>query len=147
VAAAAVVLGGVAAVVAAVALGGGGRDSDEPVAGWVSECPAAPSVCITSVQRGEAGVTAQFTSNGVDLVANAAADELQAVFFLAAIGESQAAGIETRTQAWQAWGPKVPFEGFTGGEADGSTALCVLVGNGAGQVARGTGNCAQLPVD
>jgi actin-like ATPase involved in cell morphogenesis len=129
-----------AAIVAVVALSGGGAEAS----GWVSACPAAPSVCITEVENGSNGVTAQFVTNDVQLVADATGDEFQAIFFLTTIEESEAGSVANRTTAWAGWGPRSPFRGFTSGTSD-ANAVCVLVGNAAGQVAENSGNCAQLP--
>jgi hypothetical protein len=131
----------VAGVVGAMTLTGGSGDA---ASGWVSPCPAAPSVCITSVDAGDDGVTAQFTANDVQLVKDAVGDQLQAVFFLTNIDASGAGSVSNRSTTWAGWGPRAPFEGFAG-ETAGSNAVCVLVGNGAGQVAPNSGNCAELP--
>ena len=43
-------------------------------------------------------------------------------------------------------GRELPFrQQYSADELDGASAVCVLVGNGAGQIAPGTGNCAELP--
>lgn len=133
-----VVAGGVFALAAG---DGGERDFD----GWISACPTSSSVCITSVGVEDGSLRARFVSNGVNLVGNASGDQLQAVFFLASVDESGAVSVSRQTSTWHGWGPSSPFRGFSTREAAGSTALCVLVGNGAGEVAPRTGNCAQLP--
>jgi actin-like ATPase involved in cell morphogenesis len=141
----------IGAIVAAVVLLAGAaaafaftRGGDGAAAGWVSGCPAAPSVCITSVDTGAAGATAKFVAHDVNLVANATGNQLQAIFFLTTTDEAGAANVSRATGGWAGWGPTSPFRGLADGVST-SNAICVLVGNGAGQVAPNSGNCAQLP--
>lgn len=112
--------------------------------GWISPCPAGPAVCITSVGTGPDGVTARFAARGIDLSEGAASGGTAAVFFLASVAEADAPGVDDRTETWTPWGPQVPFQGFAEGWT-GSNALCVLVGDAAGEVTADTGNCAQIP--
>ncbi|MFN8035641.1 MAG: Hsp70 family protein [Acidimicrobiia bacterium] len=111
--------------------------------GWISPCPAGPSVCITSVDTGPAGVTARFVADQVDLAAGAGGGAA-AVFFLTTVDEGGASNVDRRTGSWIAWRSGSPFQGFAN-QWTGSNALCVLLGDAAGEVRAGTGNCAQLP--
>jgi molecular chaperone DnaK len=139
-----------AAIVAVVVLvGGGGDDGDAaaggaPPAGQITTCPAAgqPAVCITGVQRDGNSLNVAFTTHDVTLVSNPTrGDQLTATFFLSATDSTASSGVALRQ-----WGASSPFrQQYSADELDGASAVCVLVGNGAGQIAPGTGNCAELP--
>ena len=69
------------------------------------------------------------------------ADQLTATFFLGSVDGDASNGVALRQ-----WGAASPFEQqYSAAELDDASAVCVLVGNGAGQIAPGTGNCAELP--
>ncbi len=140
--AAVLVVGGIAAF----ALAGGGDDG-----GFVSACPPEgdPAVCITEVGFEGDELSVAFTDHDVDL-----GGDLVPVFFLTEITEDEADSVTDRTAEWRDWSANSPFQGeneqgqrgFTADEiADSRTAVCVLIGDTTGQVAEGTGNCAELP--
>jgi hypothetical protein len=131
-----------------VALGNGGDDGG---GGFVSACPADgdPAACITDVSFEGDELAVAFDAHDVNLGVEAVP-----VFFLSDVSENEAAAGATRTSDWRAWGPNSPFQGtnpagqqgFTAADVDESqTAVCVLLGDTAGNVAQGTGNCAALP--
>ncbi|HYF47110.1 MAG TPA: hypothetical protein VD926_12920, partial [Acidimicrobiales bacterium] len=133
-------------VLAALLLGGGEDD-----AGFISACPPAgdPAVCITDIGFEGDELAVEFEDHDVDL-----GGELVPIFFLAEVSEDEADSVTDRTSEWRDWGASSPFQGendqgqrgFTADEiAESRTALCVLVGDTSGQVAEGTGNCAELP--
>jgi actin-like ATPase involved in cell morphogenesis len=141
-----VALGAVGAVVALGSGGGGGGGG-----GFVSACPPAgdPATCISDVSFDGDQLSVAFDAHDVDLGAEAVP-----IFFLTAVNEQEAASVGNRTSDWRAWGPNSPFQGtnpagqqgFTAADIDQSqTAVCVLLGDTAGNVAQGTGNCAALP--
>ena len=115
-----------------------------PAAGQITACPAAgqPAVCITGVQRDGNALNVAFTTHDVTLVSNPTrGDQLTATFFLSSTDSTASSGVALRQ-----WGASSPFrQQYSADELDGASAVCVLVGNGAGQIAPGTGNCAELP--
>ena len=144
--------GVVAALVAVVAIAavllGGGDDAGD---GFVSACPPAgdPAVCITDIGFEGDQLSVAFADHDVEL-----GGDLVPVFFLTEVDEDGAASVTDRTGDWRDWGPDSPFqgenaagqEGFTADDiAESRTAVCVLIGDTNGQVAEGTGNCAELP--
>ncbi|HMK12951.1 MAG TPA: hypothetical protein VK461_15275, partial [Acidimicrobiales bacterium] len=122
----------------------GGEAAAPPAAGQITACPPAgrPAVCITGVQRDGNALQVAFTTHDVTLVSQpTSADQLTATFFLGSVDGDASNGVALRQ-----WGAASPFEQqYSAAELDGATAVCVLVGNGAGQIAPGTGNCAELP--
>ena len=138
----------VAAAVAAILLlsGGGGGDPAGEAAGEISACPPAgqPAVCITAVERTGNALQVAFATQDVTLVSGATqADQLTATFFLASSTQD---ADSSNGVALRQWGNSSPFEEqYSDEELNGASAVCVLVGNGAGQIAPGTGNCAELP--
>jgi len=133
-------------VAAALLLGGGGEDD-----GFVTACPPAgdPAVCITDIGFDGDELAVEFEDHDVEL-----GGDLVPIFFLTEIGEDDAGSVTDRTSEWRDWSANSPFQGendqgqrgFTADEiAESRTALCVLVGDRTGQVAEGTGNCAELP--
>ncbi|HUF84129.1 MAG TPA: Hsp70 family protein [Acidimicrobiia bacterium] len=150
-----------ALAVGALALSGGGGGGGEEAAddgggevaaadGFITECPPAgdPAVCITDVGFVGNDLSVEFTDHDVQLGGN-----LVPIFFLTDISENEADSVTDRTGDWQAWGPNSPFEGtnesgqsgFTDDETGSRRAVCVLIGDIDGNVAAGTGNCAELP--
>ncbi len=142
----------VAAIAAVVVFAGGGDGGTggaagaadtQQTTGQITPCPPAgqPAVCITAVERNGNALQVAFTTHDVTLVSDPSAEELTATFFLGSIDSTASTGVALRQ-----WGASSPFEQqYSAEELDGASAVCVLVGNGAGQIAPGTGNCAELP--
>jgi len=137
----------VGAIAAAAVLLGG----DDDTGGFVSACPPTgePAVCITDISFQGDELSAAFDDHDVDL-----GGDLVPIFFLTDISADEADSVTNRTGDWRDWGPESPFQGendagqrgFTADDiASTRTALCVLIGDTTGQVAEGTGNCAELP--
>jgi Hsp70 protein len=136
----------------AVALGGGGGSSFD---GFVSTCPSSgPAACITSVSYDGNRLVANFRTQAVGSARTSTGGAVASIFFLARVSQRQAGSVSSRSASWEAWGTKSPFTGTNAAGQSGfaaadvptnATALCVLLGDEQGDVAAGTGNCAELP--
>ncbi len=143
----------VVAVAAIVLLSGGGSGGGGPAGqgggqatGEITACPPAgqPAVCITAVERSgnalQVGVHDPRRHIGQRRDASRSADG----HVLPGVEHPDADS--STGVALRQWGNASPFEEqYSDEELNGASAVCVLVGNGVGQIAPGTGNCAELP--